>query len=219
MGRPATWNEPELLTTVMRLFRRKGYCQTSLKDIEQATDLHPGSLYKAYGSKDQLFVAALHAYNERVVAERVRTHLDHAERPLRGVRAMFVSTFDGSETDIPGCLLTNTAVESTALGPEARRAVAEGFDLLRDGFARALERARARGDVPPSTRPAVLAARLLALYQGVLVLVRFGTPADHLSKIVDETIASMKGATPWTSPSGKRTRAAGRRPRPSVADS
>ncbi|MEV8504450.1 TetR/AcrR family transcriptional regulator [Actinoplanes sp. NPDC051475] len=191
MGRRPTWTEPELLATVMAVFRRKGFAHTSVRDLEQATGLHPGSLYKAYGNKEGLFTAALAAYNEQVAAHRVRIHLDETDPPLRGLHAFFVSTFDGGEEANPGCLLTNTAVEAPALAGVGRDAVAAGLELIEAGFRRMLERAIAAGDLPPTTPNDQRAAELLALYQGVLVLVRFGTAPAKLAGIVAHALPAL----------------------------
>lgn len=185
---------PELLGAVMAVFRRKGFAHTSVRDLESATGLHPGSLYKAYGSKEGLFAAAVTAYNDQVVAGRVRTHLDAADPPLPGIHAFFTSTFDTGEPLNPGCLLTTTAVETPLLAGTARDGVAAGLELIEDGFRRLLERARAAGDIAPTAATDQLAAQLLALYQGVLVLVRFGTPAAKLAAVVEHAIPAITTA-------------------------
>ncbi|MEV6595462.1 TetR/AcrR family transcriptional regulator [Actinoplanes sp. NPDC051346] len=191
MGRRPTWNEPELLRSVMAVFRRKGFAHTSVRDLEEATGLHPGSLYKAYGNKEGLFTAALAAYNEQVAARRVRTHLDETEPPLRGLHTFFVSTFDSGEEANPGCLLTNTAVEAPALAGVGRDGVAAGLELIEAGFRRLLERAVTAGDLAASTPTDQRAAELLAFYQGVLVLVRFGTPPARLAGIVAHALPAL----------------------------
>jgi TetR/AcrR family transcriptional regulator, transcriptional repressor for nem operon len=191
VGRRATWTEPELLRTVMAVFRRKGFAHTSVRDLEEATGLHPGSLYKAYGNKEGLFTAALAAYNEQVAAHRVRIHLDETDPPLRGLHAFFVSTFDGDAEANPGCLLTTTAVEAPALAGVGRDGVAAGLELIEAGFRRLLERAVAAGDLAPATPAEQRAAELMALYQGVLVLVRFGTAPAKLAGIVDHALPAL----------------------------
>lgn len=75
MGRRQLWDRDEVLASAMRLFRHRGYLGASLRDIEEATGLHPGSLCRTFRSKDGLFHAALDAYNERVVQGRIRVHL------------------------------------------------------------------------------------------------------------------------------------------------
>jgi len=154
--------------------------------------MHPGSLYRAFHSKEGLFSAALDAYNERVVEERVRVHLRDAEDPVAGIRSFFTSAFDtdsGPEPD-PGCLLTNTAVESFSV-PQATPGVRRGLETIESGFADALRRARAQRLLPAELDVEVSAAHLLAVYQGLLVLVRSGTDAVKLHTVTDGALASI----------------------------
>ncbi|MFE3112264.1 TetR/AcrR family transcriptional regulator [Kitasatospora indigofera] len=190
MGRKQLWDQDEVLASAMRLFRHRGYQGASLRDIEEATGLHPGSLYRTFGNKDGLFHAALDAYNERVVQGRVRVHLLEPADPLASIRSFFTSAVEtGAEPD-PGCLLTNTAVESFTL-PQAATGVHHGLAAIEGGFADALTRARHRGDTPPDLDVAATAAHLLALYQGLLVLVRAGLPRTTLHGVTDGAIASI----------------------------
>lgn len=190
MGRKQLWDRAEVLTSAMRLFRRRGYMGASLRDIEEATGLHPGSLYRAFESKDGLFRAALDAYNDEVVQGRVRVHLLEPANPVMGIRSFFTSAFETGLDPDPGCLLTNTAVESFTV-PQAADGVRRGLETIETGFADALTRARTLGLLPPDLDVEASAARLLALYQGLLVLVRAGTPLTKLHTITDGALASI----------------------------
>ncbi len=191
MGRQATWNEADLLGEAMAVFRRKGFAQTTVRDLEAATGLHPGSLYKAYGSKDGLFAAALRAYTKRVVEARIAAHLMREDDPLAGIRSFFTSTFECRTRPDPGCLVTNTAIEGFSLDAAARDEVRAGLARIERGLAGALERARTRGQVAPSANVGSLATRLLTLYQGLLVLVRSGAPTRKLRAITGDAIRSV----------------------------
>lgn len=192
MGRKQVWDQDEVVASAMRLFRRRGYLGASLRDLEEVTGMHPGSLYRAFHSKEGLFSAALDAYNEQVVEGRVRVHLRDTDDPVAGIRSFFTSAFDtdpGPEPD-PGCLLTNTAVESFTV-PQAAAGVRRGLETIESGFADALTRARAQRLLPSELDVEMSAAQLLALYQGLLVLVRSGTPAAKLHTITDGALASI----------------------------
>lgn len=181
MGRRQLWDQAEVLASAMRLFRRRGYLGASVRDIEEATGLHPGSLYRVFESKDGLFRAALDAYNDQVVEGRVRVHLLEPADPVAGIRSFFTSAFETGPDPDPGCLLTNTAVESFTL-PQTTDAVRRGLETIESGFAEALTRARALGLLSADLDVEVSAAHLLALYQGLLVLVRhapYETAHDH----------------------------------------
>ncbi|WP_371476815.1 TetR/AcrR family transcriptional regulator [Kitasatospora sp. NBC_00315] len=190
MGRKQLWDQAEVLASAMRLFRRRGYLGSSLRDIEEATGLHPGSLYRVFQSKDGLFCAALDAYNDQVVQGRVRAHLLEPADPVAGIRSFFTSTFETGLDPDPGCLLTNSAVESFAV-PQAAEGVRRGLETIESGFAEALTRARALGLLSADLDVEGSAAHLLALYQGLLVLVRAGTPLTKLHTITDGAMASI----------------------------
>ena len=60
MGRNRSFDEAEVVSKCAAVFLRTGYEGTSIDDLVTATGLHRGSLYKAFGSKRGLFLAALH---------------------------------------------------------------------------------------------------------------------------------------------------------------
>ncbi|WP_030244963.1 TetR/AcrR family transcriptional regulator [Streptomyces sp. NRRL S-350] len=190
MGRKQLWDRTEVLASAMRLFRRRGYLGASLRDIEEATGLHPGSLYRVFQNKDGLFRAALDAYNDQVVQGRVRAHLLEPADPVAGIRSFFTSAFETGLDPDPGCLLTNTAVESFTV-PQAADAVHRGLETIESGFTEALTRARNLGRLSADLDVEVSAAHLLTLYQGLLVLVRAGTPITKLHTITDGAMASI----------------------------
>jgi AcrR family transcriptional regulator len=59
MGRNRSFDESEVVDRAARQFLATGYEATSIDDLVAATGLHRGSLYKAFGSKRGLFIAAL----------------------------------------------------------------------------------------------------------------------------------------------------------------
>lgn len=196
MGRKQGWDEAEVLAAAVQLFRRQGFHGASMRDIEQATGLHSGSLYRTFTSKDELFRVALASYNDRVVRGRVESHLTGNPDPVAGIRSFFTSTFDTdthTDTDA-GCLLTNTAVESFGL-PGSRPGVRQGLQQIEAGFTEALNRARELGRLTAGAPVEVLAVQLLGCYQGLLVLVRAGAPKSKLHMITDgamEMIGAME---------------------------
>lgn len=59
MGRPRGFDEEQVVAQASDLFITHGYEATSIDEIVEATGLHRGSLYKAFGSKRGLFVASV----------------------------------------------------------------------------------------------------------------------------------------------------------------
>ena len=69
MGRPRGFDEPEVVASAAATFVEHGYEGTSIDVLVAATGLHRGSLYKAFGSKRGIFLAAL----RRAVGEGAMT--------------------------------------------------------------------------------------------------------------------------------------------------
>ena len=61
MGRPREFDEEQVIAQAGALFAAQGYNGTSIDDLVTSTGLLRGSLYKAFGSKRNLFALVLDA--------------------------------------------------------------------------------------------------------------------------------------------------------------
>jgi TetR/AcrR family transcriptional repressor of nem operon len=59
MGRPRSIDEQQVIASAANLFIEIGFEATSVDDLVETVALHRGSLYKAFGSKRGIFIAAL----------------------------------------------------------------------------------------------------------------------------------------------------------------
>jgi TetR/AcrR family transcriptional repressor of nem operon len=59
MARPREFDVAEVLSKARRVFAAQGYNGTSIDELVRATGLMRGSIYKAFGSKRNLFVLLL----------------------------------------------------------------------------------------------------------------------------------------------------------------
>ena len=71
MARPRAFDPDTALQDVMNVFWKKGYEGASLQDIEAATGLNKQSLYRAFGDKRAMYLAALDIYEKNIIAERI----------------------------------------------------------------------------------------------------------------------------------------------------
>ncbi|MEC4506357.1 TetR/AcrR family transcriptional regulator [Klebsiella pneumoniae] len=62
MARPTLHDKSETLGRAIHVFWRKGFSNTSIKDLEMALDMRPGSIYASFDSKAGLFTQALSVY-------------------------------------------------------------------------------------------------------------------------------------------------------------
>jgi TetR/AcrR family transcriptional repressor of nem operon len=182
MGRLRAYDENAVLDRAMHAFRRKGYQAVSIRDLEAATGLKAGSLYNSFGDKAGVFNAAFAHYNRTVLQHRLSHHAP-AEASLQGLRELFLSLLKEPNDESYGCLITNSAVE---LGSEdgPHTGVGEGMRILAAAFAERLDAARRAGFLRGTSDPMEGALKLLALYQGILVLVRAGCDKAGLERLI-----------------------------------
>ncbi|MBT2542668.1 TetR/AcrR family transcriptional regulator [Streptomyces sp. ISL-44] len=191
MGRTREYDEDAVLSRAMHTFRRQGYTGVSIKMLEQSTGLKSGSIYHSYGDKAGLFAAAFAHYIRTVLARRIADHAPESAG-LAGLRALFVSLMHEPHGTAFGCLITNSAVEfgGTDEGPPA--GVATGLRMLSELFTDRLQAARSAGELRESVDPAITSLGLLALYQGLLVLVRAGWDREALETLVNDAFDDLE---------------------------
>lgn len=187
MPRSIEFEREPALTAAMEAFRRDGYGGTSIKDLERETGLSSGSLYNSFGDKNAIFRKALAHYNQIVVSQRMDEHLAR-QSPVEGIRSLFLSLLDEPGGGSIGCLLTNSAVEFGVGGSAVKGDIEAGFHIQEAAFTAAIEQLPSAADAP------VHALKLLALYQGVLVLIRFGYPKAKLREMINHEFDTFGGS-------------------------
>ncbi len=196
MPRQIEFKSDTVLRGAMQVFRERGFKGTSVKDLERATGISSGSLYNSFGGKEGVFVEALDHYNSTVVRKRVEKYLNN-KPPVKGLTSLFLSLLPNTPDGLYGCLLTNSAVEFGAENSIATNGVREGFAALEHGFQRSIDQLvleNGSGARSKFARSHVHSAKkLLTLYQGILVLVRFGQPSKELSTIIENEIQQLTG--------------------------
>jgi TetR/AcrR family transcriptional repressor of nem operon len=140
MARPRSFSTEAAVQAAAAVFWSKGYRDTAISDLEQATGLNRSSLYGAFGTKQAIFGQALQWYLRNFIGprlapmERPGAGPGDIERFFAGLAAFF--RIDGQASR--GCLMVNTIAEDegrgTLLGPQA-----QAFrDRLSSAFANAM---------------------------------------------------------------------------------
>jgi AcrR family transcriptional regulator len=187
VGRRREYVEATVLTGAMHAFRRAGYEQVSVRDLERATSLSAGSLYHAYGGKEGLFDAAFAHYNDAVLRARIERYAP-AGSGIDGLEELFSTLLEEPGGQRLGCLITNSAVE---FGAEAvHPGVRAGLAILEATFADRLR--PLAGSAWPDEEITSRATRLLALYQGVLVLVRGGYDLPRVREMIRSEFDALR---------------------------
>jgi TetR/AcrR family transcriptional repressor of nem operon len=175
MARPREFDTTRALEQAMRVFWAQGFEATSLCDLLGAMGLSKSSLYETFGSKHELYLAALDHYNRTVTATHVATVIAAHDSPKAGIAAVFEGLIDSmlkSQGGCCGCFVTNSAVEVAPRDPAAARRVCNGLDHVESAFCEALGRARAAGEISDDRDPQALARYLNSSLNGLMVMAK-----------------------------------------------
>ena len=179
VGRPRRYDEESVLEALTALFWRQGYTQTSMADIVEPSGVHKPSLYRTFGSKEELFTKVLHRYLD----QRMTMFTDLIEGVGEGTGAVhrFLEAFEAdslSERGRDGCLMVMASNELRGRLP--------GYDFATDYRGRMREVlgllvARATPDADAAlaaTRTDLLTTCLLGLH----VILRSGAGAEEVHR-------------------------------------
>lgn len=193
-GRPRAFDTDTALDAAIQVFWRYGYEGASLTALTEAMGINRPSLYAAFGSKSQLFEAAVRRYAE---VDMAYVH-DALDRPTaRGVVESFLLANAAALTrpDRPaGCLSIqgglSVAPESEAIATFLASSRLEGERALARRFRRATE----EGDLPAGGDPEALARFVMALSEGHAVHAAAGVPREQLEASARIALAAFPAA-------------------------
>ncbi|MEX2475520.1 TetR/AcrR family transcriptional regulator [Marinobacter sp.] len=171
MARQARYDRKTALDKAVGLFWAKGYHGSSMKQIEQALDMRPGSIYATFGNKDGLFTEALASYAEQGGRE-MAAHLAQYDSVIDGLqsylRHIAGSCTPESQSPSQACMIVKTLLEAsnthTMLAEQANSILAAIEHSLTD----LLNQARSRGELAPT----VDCERLARLFQAQIMGLR-----------------------------------------------
>jgi AcrR family transcriptional regulator len=139
MGRPRLFSREEVLEKALPLFWKRGYADTGLKDLEEATGVNKSGLYSEFKDKEDLYLAALRHYvNTR------RRDLLAQDPPGWGNIEAYLKLRAASKDGLKGCFAVNSMREADLLPDAAQAMVNENRDALKALLRRNIEAERTR---------------------------------------------------------------------------
>jgi TetR/AcrR family transcriptional repressor of nem operon len=139
MGRPRSFEESELLESVMVAFWRNGYTATTYRSLESLSGVGIRSLANTFGEKDELFTRALARYHDMVADNLAMMFDPPSVDAIIRVFDRVSSPTDRDDVRSSGCLMVNTVFEIDEPTGDIGRKIAAYRDLWRSTFRQALE--------------------------------------------------------------------------------
>ncbi|MBT2246033.1 TetR/AcrR family transcriptional regulator [Sphingobium sp. BHU LFT2] len=188
-GRPRAFDRNAAIDTAMMLFWAQGYEPTSLAQLRESMGgLSSASFYAAFTSKEALFHEVVDRYIRsygQVTASLKDDTLaprDAIEMAMRKSAAM-----QTAQSHPPGCLIMLGASNCSPENRQVEALLALERERNRQGIERHVARAKANGDLPPSTDTVAMARMFSTFLSGMSFEARDGVPLLQ----IDAAITSL----------------------------
>lgn len=190
VARPREFDEEAVLDVAREQFWTKGYAGTSMDAIAAATGLGKGSLYGAFGGKQQLFLRIFDSYCARIVDSMANglsgPDEDAYARLCAHIRA--VAAGIAADTHRRGCLLAKGAAELSGHDPDVVARSRRTLESIATTLAEDIRGAQRHGDLDPEPDADQLATLVLAVLRGIEALGKAGIDANRLESVAETAI-------------------------------
>lgn len=183
MGRPANFDQTEMLETLQSLFWDNGYAATSLDDITSSTGLGKGSLYGAYGNKQEMYLLAFTDYCEWAIQD-IQERLRGSDKDaIARLRKYIRSAAKGGAGSRRGCMLAKATAELAGRFPEVDKLIETTFAALEREILKCVRQAQCGGDIDRDRDARTIAVTLLAIQRGMEALGKAGVSSASLALV------------------------------------
>ena len=193
MPRNPEYDRNDVVGRAMEVFWARGYSQTSIADLVDATGLKPGSLYAAFGSKKGVFLEVLDQYNRGFV-RRIRAHADSSSSKIDAIRLILGEIVEHSVrgSDRRGCLSVNALLEMASHEPDIAARLEEHNRAVRESFAQLIRAAQSDDELPSGKSADEMAAFLVNNIWGLRVSCKARPDRAAQESIVDCVLAALE---------------------------
>ena len=173
MGRKIEFNLDRALDRAMLEFWKKGYTNTSLRDLLKTMKIGEGSFYNLVGGKKDLYLLCIKRYNDQVSARRIDAMMT-ADTASAGVRSFFKMILDDlDDKNMPRiCLMAGSLTQEVLAEEELQEYVLEKTNEFEEKFYERFETGKKAGDLPAQFSGRVAAQILVTYLQGFFRVIR-----------------------------------------------
>jgi TetR/AcrR family transcriptional regulator, transcriptional repressor of aconitase len=157
----------QIVDAAYRCFARRGFHQTTMRDIYQEAGLSPGAVYHYFDGKDEIIQASFDLDLRR--SHDLLAAAKESSDPLGALTDLVEFFYHGlAEAAALGAGSVNVQGWGEALvNPPLLGTIREVMDTFRDALAEVIRRAQKAGQLDPSVDPTAMSQLLLSLYYGL----------------------------------------------------
>ncbi|MCW8916402.1 MAG: TetR/AcrR family transcriptional regulator [Magnetovibrio sp.] len=206
MARPQKFDTNTVLDQAMAVFWLKGYDDTSIQDLVDATGLNRGSLYNAFGDKAQLFAQVMEHYKANSPARQL-VQAPEGTSPRTLIQDFLTALVlrAQKDPDRKGCLITNTAAGLYGCDEAMNEWICNTLETLENVLTKVIILGQERSEITSERDAQTLARFLVTTAQGINVIASSQVNLDHLSDVVDQVMWTLGDPDTITKPKNDTT--------------
>lgn len=192
MSRTLGFDLDKAIDKATLLFWKKGYSNTSLRELLKVMGIGEGSFYNTVKSKKNLYLLCLARYNETVGRRRLLA-LQSGATAGEGVRAFFKTVLDDlDDPKVPRvCLVASSlsadVLEERTLKPMVLDEITAFLTVFEDKLAAGV----ARGELPRDFDVPAVARLLVAYLQGLFRVIRVVQTRRETERQLDAMLGAL----------------------------
>ena len=192
MGRKKQFSDSNALSAASMIFWKKGYTNTTLKDLLEGMEIKNGTFYNSYVDKKNLFIEAMKNYEQNFSEQRMLLFKRSASFKVN-IRAFFRHIFDRQEEAIcpKGCFLFNSVSYDISDDIEIFKIIRQGIAHFEDFLDCEIKKSVLSGELAAMLDSKLTAAILVTHVQGAMKLSAFDYDNLHFRAQTDALLKAL----------------------------
>lgn len=187
MSKKPKFEREQVVANATNLYWEKGYHGTSMRNLQDAIDMRPGSIYAEFGNKDGVFKASLQFYTQAAIAQLNKIKADGLS-PLETLKVFVKHAVVDSQHNAPSsmCMLAKTVAELTQEQAELLAVAKQALKSVEHQFALLIEQAQEAQEVSLQKNASELACFLQIQITGLRTYAKTSDEPLPLAHMIDE---------------------------------
>jgi len=193
MSKQAKFDRDDVIEKAKNLYWQKGYHATSMRNLQEVVDMRPGSIYAAFGSKDNLFKEALNRYAQESNA-LLSECMAQETKVLQGLKRFLRTVTRCNERVAPNsmCMMVKTVSELTDNDTPELLAIATGIlEKVESSFTDIFQRAIDNGEINKMKDPAELARHFQIQIIGLRTYAQIKNNEQAVEQFIDNIFKEL----------------------------
>ncbi len=187
MTKKTKYDRQEVIDKATNLYWKKGFHATSMRNLQDEIDMRPGSIYAAFGSKDELFKEALKNYTGMALTQ-LQQFRDEHDSVIATLTAFIKAQVIDTQNDAPNgmCMLAKTIGELTEDNQDLIDTTKVHLGEIVNAFILLIKEAQALGEIDKDKNAEDLAIHIQIQIAGLRTFAKMNGDKYLLSTKVED---------------------------------